>query len=755
MRTVVIGGGAAGMGAAWGLAKDGHEVTLIEREERLGGHLLACDVSLPDGRTIAIDVGVSDFNRATFTNVGALFDELGLEYHPICQNASFMHPDGRTAWYSDEQGIHAVTPFADQDQFAADIARFRLQCIEVLDDPGARDETLAAYCDRRGYSQEFRDRYLYPRAQGSFPMPDCDPRTYPVRGLVAFWRIHGIAGPGPADRNVLKGGMASYGDSFARWLGQHRGRVLTASPVIGVARRPDGIRVRFSDRDGDSHEEMFDHAVFAVRGEQLLPLLEDASREEQEVFGSLRWHRARVTVHRDRALMPDQEEAWGAYNYVLSENGLPAIRPTISFYPAKLAQLDGADGIFVTMNPFREPAPETIIANYFLSHPAAGVGGDLAAARIGQMQGIRNCWYCGSYLVQPWVHEPALATGVDLAETMRRRIGGSGDDGLPYLHDFLASIPLFAGLDPFAIADVRLAAERFALAAGDRMFAQNDPADGVYLIASGEVVLSARTPGDGLVELSRVGPGGVIGEFCLLDGGRRSAEARAAAPTLGYRIDLRRFSALRASERAAAFEILDRLRGEVARRTGSTLDGIAGIIGDGVAPRPVRTLVPVPSAVSLDCFDLLRSFPGFDGFDANLWREFGGLVTRIDAPRGTLLEQAGRPAAGLHIVARGALRAGLEVNGGIEQQLIYGPGMLVGAAAMVAGTNWPLAIDVREDAIVYTLPACDFAALRVSHGPLANALFDMIGQQLTRDLRQISRGRGRLESQDIRMGVVA
>ena len=101
------------------------------------------------------------------------------------------------------------------------------------------------------------------------------------------------------------------------------------------------------------------------------------------------------------------------------------------------------------------------------------------------------------------------------------------------------------------------------------------------------------------------------------------------------------------------------------------------------------------------------------------------------------------------------MRAGFEVNGGIEQQLIYGPGMLVGAAAMVAGTNWPLAIDVREDAIVFTLPARDFAALRVSHGPLASALFDMIGQQLTRDLRQISRGRGRLESQDIRMGVVA
>lgn len=745
MRTVVIGGGAAGMGAAWGLTKNGHEVTLIEREARLGGHLMACEVPLADGRLIPVDVGVSDFNRATFTNVGALFDELGLEYYPICQHASFMHPDGRTAWYSDDNGIHAIASFADEARFGAEVVRFRQECVEVLDDPIARDETLAAYCDRRGYSQEFRERYLYPRAQGSFPMPDCDPAAYPVRGLVAFWRIHGLAGPGPADRNVLKGGMASYGDAFARWLEARGGQVLTGSSVIGVARRAEGIRVRYTDCAGDSREGVFDHAVFAVRGEQVLPLLEDASSAEREVFGSLRWHRARVTVHRDRALMPDREEAWGAYNYVLSEGDVPAIRPTITFYPAKLARQEGAEGIFVTMNPFREPAPETVIANYFLSHPAAGMGGDLAAARIAQIQGIRNCWYCGSYLVQPWVHEPALATGVHLAETMRRT--GDGE-GLPYLDDFLASIPLFAGLDPFAIADVRLTADRFSLAAGDRLFRQEDPADGVYLVASGMIVLNARTPGDGLVELSRVGPGGVIGEFCLLDGGRRSAEARAIEPTLGYRIDLGRFGALRMSARPAAFEVLDRLRGEVARRTRMTVGSIAASLDGASTPGPAAPPSVPRDGKTGDCAALLSTFPGFDGFDDNLWREFGGLVARVEAPRGTALETAGRLAGALYIVARGALRAGLPTPEGIEQLLIHGPGAIAGAAALVDGEAWPLALDVREDAIIFTLGARDFAALRISHSPLAHRLFDMIGQQLTRDLRRISRVRSRHQSQD-------
>lgn len=413
MRVAVLGGGAAGMGAAWGLAKNGHAVTLIEREPQLGGHLLACAVPTADGGTVNVDVGVSDFNRNTFTNVGALFDELGLEHYPINQHASFMHPDGRTAWFTNDVGVNPVTPFADQGRFTGELARFKLECIEVLDDPAARDETLNDYCDRRDYSQEFRTRYLYPRAQGSFPMPDQDPATYPVRGLVAFWHIHGLAGRRPANRNVLKGGMASYGEAFAKWLAAHGRTVITDAPVVGVARRGEGVRVRWETGDtaGGSREEIFDHCVFAVRGEQVLPLLEDPSREESEVFGSLRWHRARVAVHRDTRLMPDRREAWGAYNYVLNEDGAPEIRPTITFYPAKLAGLQGVDDVFVTMNPFRDLDPNLTIANYFLSHPAAGTGGDMAAARIAQIQGTFAMR--GSPLV--------LAHNGDLAQFARMR----------------------------------------------------------------------------------------------------------------------------------------------------------------------------------------------------------------------------------------------------------------------------------------------------------------------------------------------
>ena len=749
-RIVVIGGGAAGIGASWGLARHGHHVTLIEREAVLGGHCLAVPVPTADGGTAMVDVGVSDFNRATFTNVSALFEELGLGWHPVGQDASFMHADGRGAWSMLGGQIVAAEPFADPERFADEIARFRRECVEVLDDATMRDVTLDEYCERHGYSEEFRHLYLYPRAQGSFPMPDCDPATYPVCGLVGFWRIHGLAGTLPGDRNVLDDGMASYGPAFARWLEAHGGEVVTGGAVVGVARREEGVRVRYVAGDGGHDTRTFDHVVFAVRGEQVLPLIEDASAEEQALFGALRWHRARVVVHSDTRLMPEDRAMWGAYNYVLNGEGVPAIRPTITFYPAKLAGIAGIDHVFVTMNPFREPDPALIFHNQFFSHPAAGSGGDLAVARLAELQGVRDSWYCGSWMIQPWVHEQAMASGVELAERMQARLDCSKDDGLGWLDDFLRSIPLFAGLDPFAIADVRLSADSFALVEGDALFEQGDAADAIYIVADGAVALTGRTPGDGEVELAHVARGGLIGEVALLDGGTRSAAVTATMATRGYRIALDRFAALRSSGRPAAFEVIDRLRREVAQRSRATIADIGEALDGGGASLP-RNLSSGPSldlggaTVSADqAKPLLASFAGFDRLDAAEWGALADLVRRIDALRGTPIASAGDAASHLLIVARGAVRAALPGTDGIEQLLIHGPGRFAGLIALLDGGTHPLALDVREDTVLLALPLADFAALRVGHGALASKLFDAMGAQLVGDLRRLSRHLGRI-----------
>ncbi|WP_284042709.1 FAD-dependent oxidoreductase [Actinoplanes sp. M2I2] len=63
VRTVVIGGGIAGMSAALLLAERGVKVTLLERDERLGGRLSAWPKKLADGSTQMVDHGFHAFFR--------------------------------------------------------------------------------------------------------------------------------------------------------------------------------------------------------------------------------------------------------------------------------------------------------------------------------------------------------------------------------------------------------------------------------------------------------------------------------------------------------------------------------------------------------------------------------------------------------------------------------------------------------------------------------------------------------------------
>jgi predicted NAD/FAD-binding protein len=72
----VIGSGIAGMSAAWLLSKK-HDVTVYEKNDRLGGHSNTVTVETSLGAT-PVDTGFIVFNDATYPNLIALFEHLGV-----------------------------------------------------------------------------------------------------------------------------------------------------------------------------------------------------------------------------------------------------------------------------------------------------------------------------------------------------------------------------------------------------------------------------------------------------------------------------------------------------------------------------------------------------------------------------------------------------------------------------------------------------------------------------------------------------
>lgn len=306
--------------------------------------------------------------------------------------------------------------------------------------------------------------------------------------------------------------------------------------------------------------------------------------------------------------------------------------------------------------------------------------------------------------------------------------------------------PLLDGLDAGQVAALNLDEMPVSVAAGQALFKQGEATSGLFFIDSGTVRLAGRTPGDGEVELALLGPGEMVGEFSLLDGGPRSASAIAQSAVRAWRVGRERFAALAASGEPGALLVMDRLRVDVAERTAATIGGIAAALADGAGTaRPTGRggLPPMQPASGLAA--LLASFPGFDRLGDREWAELEALTQRVDAPRGTLLTPAGGASDRLVIVARGAVRVGTaHPAGGVEQLLLHGPGSFSGVAGMLDGGPSGLVRDVREDATLLFVDRDGFERLRSGATPLGRAIFAAIGLQMVRDLRRLSRMLGRL-----------
>jgi CRP/FNR family cyclic AMP-dependent transcriptional regulator len=72
--------------------------------------------------------------------------------------------------------------------------------------------------------------------------------------------------------------------------------------------------------------------------------------------------------------------------------------------------------------------------------------------------------------------------------------------------------------------------------AGRELFKKGDPGHDLYVVKSGEVQIV-----DGNQTLETVTTGGILGEMALVDGGPRSATARAVTDTAVIPVDERRF----------------------------------------------------------------------------------------------------------------------------------------------------------------------------------------------------------------------
>ena len=390
----IVGTGIAGLGCARFLHRH-HDITLLEQEDRIGGHTHTVDVEGPDGRRATMDTGFMVFNRVTYPHLTRLFTELGVPVKPTSMSFSVRHAEtglefaGSSLNHLFAQRRNLLRPRFWRMLKA--INRFNQEAVAALEDPAAREESLGDYVRRRGYGSDFLDLYLVPMSSAVWSTPPELMLAFPATTLLRFFHNHGFLGLHTQHPWLTPaGGSRTYVQAL---LGRLRGKVRLGEPVEAVRRGTTSAEIRVGDT-----WESYDRVILATHAPTALRLLQDADEEERRVLGAFATNANVAHVHTDMSVLPRTPLARASWNVRTWDDAGRRLTST-HYWMNSLQGVSDRENYLVTINHGEQINPARLIRSIPCDHPLFSLAslraqGEVAAlnARGGSRLHFAGAW---------------------------------------------------------------------------------------------------------------------------------------------------------------------------------------------------------------------------------------------------------------------------------------------------------------------------------------------------------------------------
>lgn len=413
-KIAIIGTGISGLSAAWLLNRH-HDITVYEKEPRVGGHTRTLCVRHGD-RTIPVDTGFIVYNERNYPNLTALFRHLGVRSHKSDMSFALTTGDGGLEW-----GARNLNTIFGQRHnlfrpgflhLLHEVMRFNASALRMLDDhPGL---TLGEFSDRLGMSDRFRQHYLLPMAGAIWSCPPRQMLSFPAETFVRFFANHGLlATTGQPQWYTVSGGSQTYIDRLTTAFAP---RIRTGCAAVQVTRSQGGVQVL--DRLGN--REHYDQVVLASHSNESLKLLVDASWAERTALSAIGYQRNRVVLHSSPQFMPKRQRCWASWNYLSNGSGDEAAI-SVTYWMNRLQSIDERYPLFVTLNPAQEIPAGRIFDEHDFEHPVFDTKALAAQAELKALQGVNKTWFCGAYMGHGF-HEDGLVSAMYVAAGLKASI---------------------------------------------------------------------------------------------------------------------------------------------------------------------------------------------------------------------------------------------------------------------------------------------------------------------------------------------
>ena len=401
MRIAVIGSGASGMATAYLLDKQGHHVTIFEREPILGGHIRTLNKNVQPNQSACDEVlesGVLEF-PTVFYNFIALMQDLDVDLEPVNVGSSMFLNDGSeflSAVMIDKNftGVHRIIEYLRLDTLYARSARLWLRT-RSADLKDLHNKPLSEYLKRPCARNTWLKLLIMYSYSIPFELIDDFPSELAIPVIRDYIAVNWVR---------VKGGVYSY---IEKILTRFKGKILLNTEIDRIFRNIDTVKV--SLLNGEMQE--FDKIVFATPPDQVMALLADPTDVETKQFSGWKANHITSIVHQDRSMydrfsikQPSEfdffqtETRWG-YNGFLNQlcNTLSPEHYFLSFQLEKLI------------------APDRIIHREKHHTPMYTTQSFQYRDEIVATNGEHNTYHAGAYLGDG-LHEGAITSAFRVAK---------------------------------------------------------------------------------------------------------------------------------------------------------------------------------------------------------------------------------------------------------------------------------------------------------------------------------------------------
>jgi CRP/FNR family transcriptional regulator, cyclic AMP receptor protein len=313
--------------------------------------------------------------------------------------------------------------------------------------------------------------------------------------------------------------------------------------------------------------------------------------------------------------------------------------------------------------------------------------------------------------------------------------------------EFLATVPLLLGSDDADLHEIARVLRRRTAQVGEVLWGQGDLARELVFIVEGAVSASLQAPGDRVVEIGRAGPGEVVGEIGLLEGGTHTMTVQATESATLLALSRHDFGALLARPGSSAFRLKRRLASQLTGRLRNQLAQLALTLGGTHSAPPDEDPAQVVAGLE-PCRPpdsrYLSRMATFHDFDAvALW---GFLTSGSYAmcPSGRTLLAEGAPSPACYLTINGAVEKVLVRDDRRVRVGLAGPGKPFGYESLIDGRPSPVTAITRERTLLLVLPHDPFKQLFGREDAIARVFLDVLLRDLVATLRLTLRPHARL-----------